>query len=312
MLVHIFGAKSSISVAGYALRRTAKDNVHDHSEAAADAVLREFYVDDLLKLFPNEEEAKSVSKELQCLLAKGGFQLTKRNSNSREVLEEFPVEDRAPVVKNLDLESEMLPMDRALGVDWDVGRDTINLVVSDKKEPNNGKGVLSSIATVYDLLGLSSPLILPAREINQELCRLKFDWSRELPKELSDRWTKWKEELRSLDKYEIPRCFKTKDFGPIQQVELHQFADALQEHGYGTVSYLGLINERRDPVQFRDGEISSKTSEQGNHRSEIGSNGSNLGNANQQDCCKRIARKTEHRSGYVLDRFYDSSEVYRE
>ena len=244
MLVHIFGAKSSPSVAGYALRRTAKDNVHDHSEAATDAVLRDFYVDDLLKSFPDEEEAKSVSKELQCLLAKGGFQLTKWNSNSREVLEEFPVENRAPVVKNLDLESEILPMDRALGVHWDVERDTIKLVVSDKKEPNNRKGVLSSIATVYDPLGFASPLILPAREINQELCRLKFDWSRELPKELSDRWTKWKEELRSLDKYEIPRCFKPKDFGPIQQVELHHFADASQEHGYGTVSYLRLINER--------------------------------------------------------------------
>ena len=60
MLVHIFGAKSSPSVAGYALRRTAKDNVHDHSEAATDAVLRDFYVDDLLKSFPDEEKAKSV------------------------------------------------------------------------------------------------------------------------------------------------------------------------------------------------------------------------------------------------------------
>ena len=87
MLVHIFGAKSSPSVAGYALRRTTKDNLYEYSSTAVDAVLRDFYVDDLLKSFSEMDEAKLVSKELQSLLAKGGFQLTKWNSNSREVLE---------------------------------------------------------------------------------------------------------------------------------------------------------------------------------------------------------------------------------
>ncbi len=212
MLVHIFGAKSSPSVAGYALRRTGKDNLHDYSPTTVDSALRDFYVDDLLKSFSDLEEARIVSKELQSLLAKGGFQLTKWNSNSREVLKEFPTEERAPVVKDLDLEAEALPMDRALGVNWDVERDTINLVVSDKKEPNNRKGVLSSIATVYDPLGFVSPLILPAREINQELCRLKFDWNRELPTELHSRWIRWKEGFASLDKYGIQRCFKPKRF----------------------------------------------------------------------------------------------------
>ena len=51
MLAHMFGAKSSPSVAGYALRRTAKDSANDYSSAAVDAVLRDFYVDDLLVFF---------------------------------------------------------------------------------------------------------------------------------------------------------------------------------------------------------------------------------------------------------------------
>ena len=85
----------------------------------------------------------------------------------------------------------------------------------------------------------------------------------------------------------------------------------------GTWLWYGLVftsykRKRRNPLQFRNGEISSKTSEQGNHRSEIRVNGSNFDNASQQDCCTRTARKTEHRSVYVLDGFHDSSEVYRE
>ena len=70
-----------------------------------DAVLCDFYVDDLLKSFSDPDEAKDKGKELQSLLAEGGFQLTKWNSNSCEVLEEFPSEKRAPVVKDLNLES---------------------------------------------------------------------------------------------------------------------------------------------------------------------------------------------------------------
>ena len=87
MLVHIFGAKSSPSVAGYALRRTANDNEHYFSSAAIDEVFRDFYVDDLLKSFADSEQAKVTSKELQKLLAKAGFQLTKWISNSRDVLQ---------------------------------------------------------------------------------------------------------------------------------------------------------------------------------------------------------------------------------
>ena len=72
-------------------------------------------MDDLLKSFSETEEAKRVSKELESMLVKAGFQLTKWCSNSREILREFPVEGRAPTVKNLDKQSKDLPMDRALG-----------------------------------------------------------------------------------------------------------------------------------------------------------------------------------------------------
>jgi hypothetical protein len=82
-------------------------------------------------------------------------------------------------------------MDRALGVHWNVEKDTILLAVDDKKEQNNRKGVLSSIATIYDPLGFASPLMLPAREINKELCRLKLDGNSELPCELSTQWKRW-------------------------------------------------------------------------------------------------------------------------
>lgn len=79
MLVHIFGVKSSPSVPGYALRKTADDYKRDFSREAFDAVLRDFYVDDLLKSFVHSECVITVGKELQELLVKRGFELMKWN-----------------------------------------------------------------------------------------------------------------------------------------------------------------------------------------------------------------------------------------
>lgn len=83
MLVHIFGATSSPSICGYASRRTASDNSEGFSSETVDAVMRDFYVDDLLKSFETTSQAVEITKELQEVLAKGGFQLTKVMSNER-------------------------------------------------------------------------------------------------------------------------------------------------------------------------------------------------------------------------------------
>ncbi|XP_068712838.1 uncharacterized protein [Montipora foliosa] len=234
----------SPSVAGYALRKTAKDNEQDFLAEVVNPVFRDFYVDDLLKSFADAERAIDLSGQLRDLLAKGGFQLTKWISNRRDVLLAFPVEERAPQIKDLDLKSDSLPLDRALGIHWDVEHDIINFVFGKGEQPENRKGVLSSISTVYDPLGFSSPLLLPGREINQELCKMKFSWTDTLPEKLCLRWRKWKEDLMSLQDFNIPRCLKPEGFGRVTRAELHHFADASQEHRYGTVSYLRLINDQ--------------------------------------------------------------------
>ena len=197
--------------------------------------MRDFYVDDLLKSLETTSQAVEITKELQELLAKGGFQLTKVMSNEREVLNAFSPEHRAPAV-NLNLNLNSLLMDRTQGIHWDVEADTFNLVLSGQTQPDIRKGVMSSIATIYELLGLVGPLILPGREINQELCRLKYDWNDRLPDELALKWRDWKKGLASLTSYSIPRFFTPRDFGEVERAELRHLADASKGHGYGTVT----------------------------------------------------------------------------
>ena len=59
-------------------------------------------------------------------------------SNSRDVLSEVPDSERAPAVKNIDLDHEGIPAERALGVQWNPESDTLSfsVQVSDKPPPD--------------------------------------------------------------------------------------------------------------------------------------------------------------------------------
>ena len=54
------------------------------------------------------------------MCASGGFKLTKFISNSRRVLETVPIEDHAKGLKDLNLTFDSLPIERALGMYWNV------------------------------------------------------------------------------------------------------------------------------------------------------------------------------------------------
>ena len=133
MMVHLFGATSSPSCANFGLRQAAEDNCQEFSKEAVDSVKDNFYVHDCLKSIPSETEAIGLVNELRTLLSKGGFRLTKWISNSRKVIDFFPLSERAGSVKNLLL--DQLPIERAFGVRWDVGSDTFGFKISVKDRP---------------------------------------------------------------------------------------------------------------------------------------------------------------------------------
>ena len=103
MCVHLFGAISSPSVAGYALRKTATDCIMTHGEAAVNAVLRNFYVDDFCKSERSDDEASNMIRDVDSVCATRGFNLTKMVSSSRQVLNNIPVEKREKDCQNHDL-----------------------------------------------------------------------------------------------------------------------------------------------------------------------------------------------------------------
>ena len=170
MVVHFFGAALSPSCSNFALCKTAEDNSQHFPEGVVSTVKNNFYVDDCLKALPLVGEASQHASNLRSLLSKGGFRLTKWISNSREVLETIPEEERAKEVKTLDLSKDDLPVERALSVKWCVEKDTFGFKVDVKLKPPMRRGILSVVSSVYDPLGLAIPVVFPTKLLLQDLC----------------------------------------------------------------------------------------------------------------------------------------------
>ena len=237
MVVHLFGATSSPSVCCYAMRRTAHEAKGEIKQETFDAVLHNFYMDDLLKSVPSEEEAIRLKEELITTLKKGGFNLAKWVSNRESV-----VEKSQESVK--ELKPNQQPVERALGVSWNIEEDSFQFRVVEKEKPLTRRGVLSYIHSLYDPLGFSAPVLLVAKQLLQELCQLKMDWDQEMPSELAKKWLAWKDSLIQIQSVSVARCYSPSVFREVTGRQLHMFSDA-SEKGYGVAAYLRLTDEER-------------------------------------------------------------------
>ena len=159
MNVHLFGAISSPSCSNYALRRTADEFKKEEGTEAANVLKKNFYVDDCLRSEKTEELAVERINSVTRMCAQGGFHLTKFTSNDH------------------------LPIERALGVQWFVESDELGFKIVLKDKPLTRRGVLSTISSIYDPIGMATPILLPGKKILQELCRDKVDWDDPLPEE---------------------------------------------------------------------------------------------------------------------------------
>lgn len=238
MKVHLFGAKSSPGCANYALKKLAADN-NDNLAQAADFVTNNFYVDDGLGSFDTDDDAVALVREVTQLCAKGNLRLHKFMSNSEVVMDTIPESERADEMKH-DL-FDQSPTGCVLGIEWLVDLDQFHFKLTIPARPLTRRGVLSTVASVYDPLGFLAPFVLLGKQILQELCRSKCDWDEQLPEDLQPKWERWLAELHSLTEFQIQRCLIPSDFGEVKTQELHHFSDASFQ-GYGQCSYLRSIS----------------------------------------------------------------------
>ena len=231
MQVHVFGAASSSCVANYALRKCASENAVEFPEAAA-AVERRFYVDDYLDSLDTADEADHLQNTLTAMLKRGGFHLTKWVTPHKR--------EADSTQRDLDLDDA--PMERALGVYWNVGRDCFVFMVTKMDRECTKRCILSQVSSIFDPLGMAAPFVMRAKGLLQRIWMQGYDWDQEIDNEdLCSAWHEWLDDLSDLDMFCMNRCYRPTPAPPVD-CQLHVFCDA-SLLGFGAVAYFRLSLE---------------------------------------------------------------------
>ncbi|KRZ25661.1 hypothetical protein T4C_598 [Trichinella pseudospiralis] len=182
---------------------------------AAEEMLKNVYVDDLLFAVDDRTETMKCVKELKQLMETAGFHLTKWSSNEPSVLRSLPEEDDGSESK-----AKM-----ALGIVWDSKEDIITFPVVSVTRPDQQKtkrGMLSMIMKIFDPLGYLSPFLVKAKH-----------------------WQDWIAEIPSISEIRLPRCWLPAGNECIKEVELHGYGDA-SEMAYGSATHVDIEEDRME------------------------------------------------------------------
>ncbi|KAK3098135.1 hypothetical protein FSP39_016503 [Pinctada imbricata] len=169
MRVHVFGNKPSPAIATYGLRKTVENCEETYGSDVKDFVCRNFYVDDgLVSLSSAAEVTDLVKRSQHALRTEGSLRLHKIASNSSEVMEAFPPEDLGKELKSLDFEKDYLPLQRSLGLVWNLNFDSFVFDIPDFDKPFTRRGLLSTVNSLYDPIGFLAPFTIMGKILLRE------------------------------------------------------------------------------------------------------------------------------------------------
>ena len=144
----VFGVNSCPFQAQFVTRKHAEEN-SEKLPAAADAVLNSTYMDDTLASVTDSPAGVELSKQLQEMWTTAGIHARKWLSNSREVMQTIPEEDRA---EEINLEDSELPSVKTFAGVWKTAEDVFTFIyaLSETLAKHTKRTFLSRIASLFD------------------------------------------------------------------------------------------------------------------------------------------------------------------
>lgn len=223
----IFGATSSPTTAIFVKNRNA-EKYRSQYPAAVTAIVENHYMDDYLDSFKNEEQAIEISKQVRAIHSRGNFNLRGWASNSPETLAAL-TEDAQKELVRLD---DGTKTERVLGLIWKPQDDklTFNLELARippallTEHAPTKRQALKIIMSVYDPLGIATPVTVKGKKIIQEVWRRGTDWDAKMDEDLAKQWTAWMKHMQELRNINVPRCYL--QYSEASSLQLHVFVDA--------------------------------------------------------------------------------------
>ena len=217
-----FGIMSS----PFLLAATIDHHLKCYDSYTAQDIRDNIYVDNVITGTQSEYQATEFYSESKQLFESASMNLRDWMSNSDEVLNQIPIYDRANRQKM-----------KILGLTWTVKQDTLALthqitVSSDLSK----RTILQQIASIYDPLGLFSPVTLRGKVFLQSLWNQNISWDTQLSGEETTKWATLCEDMKELSNCHFPRYIGVEQEEKTKY-QLLVFCDA-SKYAYAATVYL--------------------------------------------------------------------------
>lgn len=246
MCVMTFGACCSPSCAQFVKNLNA-ERFRDKFPDAVEAIHSNHYVDDWLQSVDSPHQAVTLAQQVKTIHLEGGFEIHKWISNNSKVTQSLN-NTSDPLEKNMEL-SPKFETDKVLGMFWTTVTDSFRFVLklndSNTKMLNGEKipskrELLRFLMSIFDPLGLITPVLIYPKILLQSIWRSKIDWDDEINNEHHTKWLLWTQNLHHLSNVSIPRWVGLCTAGT--KIEIHTFVDA-SEDAFAAAVYFKIIHE---------------------------------------------------------------------
>ena len=230
-----FGDKPSPIIADSCMKMIANEGKEQYPEGAG-IVGHKRFVDDLLDAGVDDLKMEKKINETTELLGKYGFEVKEWLSNRESV---------GKVKRN----------GKVLGLLWDGEKDSLSVRIKSVGEQLgsfNKRGILRSVAKIWDPIGILCALIIIGKLIFQSVVRMKVSWDEEvLDEELHKKWQLWLTELGKCEGFFIPRSILPSK-GNLRDMnfELVGCSDG-SSVAYGSAVYIRWYDEKEENVELK-------------------------------------------------------------
>ena len=179
------------------LAATVQHHLETVNNPVADKLPRDLYVDNVITGTTSSENAVSLYHTAKAAFQSAQMNLRSWNSNYESFLQQVSSGDRD---RRVTL--------KVLGIYWHRLNDTLAIrapVASSLRSATTKRAILQCVVSIYDPLGLLSPVTISAKMFLQDLWHSKLDWDDPLPQQHLDQWTASVDNLAELNTISLPR-----------------------------------------------------------------------------------------------------------
>lgn len=242
-----YGTASAPFISTRCLAQLAKEATHTRTQQS---IQHDFYVDDYLSGSDSIESTIALCRDVISILKTAQLNLRKWQSNNTQILQAVTTNTldssthTASTTTHTDTHNTVsLSIDepsKTLGLNWRCQTDCLTFSIHIPKHTDTTitkRHILSTIAQVFDPLGLVCPCIIEVKVIMQRLWIDKCAWDDEVNVDIKKSWLRFTQTLPQLNLLSIPRWVVCDS--PLS-VEIHIFTDA-SEKAYGACIYIRSV-----------------------------------------------------------------------